>query len=159
MAYQGYLTWSPGPVSIRSKVTYGEDLADQVMTGGFLLEDDGNAVTLKTLAAWAEIETARAQGMNYGLFGGYFTNLGAGETVNDGNAVDAAQVFARGADIESGFRVSPRATYSTGKVRFAFELQIDNATYASSFDEEYAPSGDTDSVMNVRTDFSVFLFF
>lgn len=159
MAYQGYLTWSPGPVTIRSKVTYGEDLADQVMTGGFLLEDDGNAVTLQTLAAWAEIETTRAQGMNYGFFGGYFTNLGAGETVNDGNAVDAAQVFARGANIESGFRVAPRATYSTGKVRFAFELQIDNATYASEFDAEYAPSGDTDSVMNVRTDFSVYLFF
>jgi len=159
MAFQGFMTLSPGPVTFRTKVTYGEDLADQIMTGGYLLEDDGDAVTLQTLAGWAEIETTNAEGLNYGLFGGYFTNLGAGETVNEGNPVDSSQVFARGANIESGFRIAPRVTYTEGKVRFAFELQVDDATYAAELDEEYAPSGDTNSVMNVRGDFSVYLFF
>ncbi len=165
MAYQGYVTWSPAPFTFRAKVTYGEDLADQIMTGGFVVDDDGDAVSLRTLGTWSEIETNRER-LNFGLFGGWFTNLGAGETVDIADPVPAAgdparNVFARGFMIDRGFRVAPRATYDVGRVRFALELQIDDVVYASALDEEFAPAptDDDDSVTNVRTDFSVFLFF
>ena len=165
MAYQSYVTWSPSPFTFRAKVTYGEDLADQIMTGGYVVDDTGEAVSLRTLAAWGEIETNR-EGLNLGFFGGWFTNLGAGETVDVTELVDdpadpARNVFVRGLTIDRGFRVAPRATYDVGRVRFALELQIDDAVYASALDSELAPdpADDDDSVTNVRTDFSVFLFF
>ena len=165
MAYQGYVTWTPSPFTFRAKVTWGEDLADQIMTGGYVVDDGGDAVPLRTLAAWSEIATNR-EGFNVGLFGGWFTNTGAGETVDIATAVSTAgdparNVFARGFTIDRGFRVAPRATYDVGRVRFALELQVDNALYASQLDEEFAPdpTDEDESVTNVRTDFSVFLFF
>lgn len=160
MAYQAYVTWSPDPLVFRAKVTYGEDLADQVMTGGYAIDDAGEAVALRTLGTWAEVSTNREQ-LNFGIFGGYFTNLGAGETVDIAAITDGENFFARGATIDRGFRVAPRATYQVGNVRFAFELQIDDVLYASQLDAELAPDplDDDESVTNVRTDFSVFLFF
>lgn len=152
LAYQGFLQWQPQGYALRAKVTYGESLADQLMTGGYIIGDDGEAYGLQTLATWGEFETT-GPGFNVGIFGGYFSNLGAGETVTP------VATFTRGDNIESGTRFSPRATYTQGKVKFALEFQIDTATYAAGYDAEYAPDGDTESYTNFRTDFSVFLFF
>ena len=44
-------------------------------------------------------------------------------------------------------------------MKFAFELSIDQATYAAELDEEFKPAGETESFTNVRSNFSVFLFF
>ena len=160
MAYQAYVTWSPEPFTFRAKVTYGEDLADQIMTGGFVIDDAGEAVPLRTLGTWAELATNREH-LNFGLFGGYFTNLGAGESVDIATLTSGENAFLRGATIDRGVRIAPRATYDVGAVRFALELQIDDALYASALDAELAPdpTDDDESVRNVRTDFSVFLFF
>jgi len=38
-------------------------------------------------------------------------------------------------------------------------MQFTNATYAAEFDENFTPDGATDSVLNVRSNFTVFLFF
>ena len=165
MAYQGFVTWSPSPLTFRAKVTYGEDLADQIMTGGYVVDDTGEAVPLRTLAVWSEVETSR-EGLNFGLFGGWFSNLGADENVDIAELVDTAgdparNVFVRGLSIDRGFRVAPRATYDVGRVRFALEVQIDDVVYASRLGADFAPAptDDDESVTNVRTDFSVFLFF
>mgnify|MGYP006306638061 CR=1 FL=1 len=139
------------------------------MTGGYVLEDDadgnlglGEAAPLRTVAGFVELETT-GQGLRYGLFAGYFANLGSGETLDFTAAGpdDPANVFARGANIDHGWRVAPRLVYDAGKVRFGFELPIDTVLYASALDPEFAPDplDDDESVTNVRADFSVFLFF
>jgi len=62
-------------------------------------------------------------------------------------------------DLKRVFDISPRLALNYGALRFAFEMQFTNATYAAALDENYAPSGDTDDVLNVRSNFTVFLFF
>ena len=157
IALQGFFEANLGVLSVRGKATWGEDLADQLMTGGYYLLDTGEALPLRTFAGWGDVEY-KAGNLGYGVFGGYFTNLGTGESVADPTA---GEFFARGQNIDHGYRVAPRVVYDAGKVRFAFELPIDTAMYASGLDEELAPeTGDDDeSVTNVRADFSVFLFF
>ena len=157
-AVQGYFDWQPSGFALRGKATWGEDLADQLLTGGYVLVDDGTATPLQTFATWLDVEST-GRGVGFGVFGGYFTNLGAGTAVEFGG--DAQQLFARGADIEYGWRVSPRVVWNAEPLRFAFELPVDTALYASSFDEELTPTStdDDDPVTNVRADLSVFLFF
>ncbi len=157
-AVQGYFDWQPAGFALRGKATWGEDMADQLLTGGYVLEDDGTATPLRTFAAWLDAETT-GRDVSFGVFGGYFANLGAGSTVDFGG--DADRLFARGADIEYGWRVSPRAVWNVDSLRFALELPVDTALYASSFDDELAPTStdDDDPVTNVRVDLSVFLFF
>ena len=156
-AVQGYVDWRPSGFAIRGKATWGEDMADQLLTGGYVLEDDGSATPLRTFASWLDLET-RGSDLSFGVFGGYFTNLGAGTAVTVGDPEQ--QVFARGADIEYGWRVSPRVVWNLESVRFAFELPVDTALYTPSFDDELAPTStdDDETVTNVRADFSVFLF-
>ena len=157
-AVQGYFDWQPSGFALRGKATWGEDMADQLLTGGYVLEDDGTATPLQTFAAWLDAETT-GRDVGFGVFGGYFANLGAGTAVEFGG--DAQRLFARGADIEYGWRVSPRVVWNAEPLRFAFELPVDTALYASSFDEELTPTStdDDEPVTNVRADLSVFLFF
>lgn len=155
-AFQGFLRWTPENFAVRAKVTYGEDLADQLMTGGYVTEADGESTPLITLAYWFDAETTgRAWGV--GVFAGYLTNEGAGQDIDTTDLV----VAARNPELESTWRVAPRLIYNVGKVRLAWELQFASATYASDFDSEYKPvaAADDDAVTNVRGDFSVFLFF
>lgn len=155
-AFQGFFQWTPSGYAVRAKVTYGGDLADHLMTGGFVTEADGESTPLVTLAYWFDAETTgRALGL--GVFAGFLSNEGAGKTIDPTDL----EVAARNPEIESGWRVSPRVTYDAGKVRFAWELQVTSATYGSGFDSEYKPTtvADDEAVINWRGDFSVFLYF
>lgn len=155
-AVQGYLRWSPSGFAARAKLTYGEDLADHLMTGGYVTEADGTSTPLRTVAGWVDLETTGRPWM-LGCFAGYLSNEGAGETIDPVNLT----VAARNAEIEYAWRLAPRVAYNAGKVRFAWELQVTSAVYSGGFDDRYAPDPATsdDPVTNVRNDFTVYLFF
>ena len=155
-AAQGYLRWSPSGFAARAKLTYGEDLADHLMTGGYVTESDGTSTPLRTLAGWVDLETA-GQPWILGCFAGYLSNEGAGVAIDPVNLTIAA----RNPEIEYAWRLAPRVAYDVGSVRFAWELQVTSAAYSGGFDAEYAPDPSTsdDAVTNVRNDFTVYLFF
>jgi hypothetical protein len=152
-------------VEARTNLTFGGDLSDHLMTGGYAVLDlaESRFEPLNTLAAWLDVQTTGA--VSVGLFGGYLQNLGTAESGLDPAAV---RFVARGygaAPIEALWRVSPRLTYTSGPVRFGFEVQATGADYVVGatpgevYDDALAPSGPTESVVNLRGDFSVFLFF
>lgn len=160
-AVLGYFAYAGESIAVRGKGVYGGDLHDHVKTGGIIYdpaEDPNNAFVadafqaLNSFSAWLEL--AGTGTVAPGIFGGYLTNLGASDDVSTG-----AIATGRGNDIDNLWEIAPRLALNYGPMRFAFEVQITNATFASSFDENYAPAGDTNSVTNVRGDFSVFLFF
>jgi hypothetical protein len=150
----------------RTNVTFGGDLSDHLMTGGYAVVGDladNNFEPLNTLAAWVDLQTTGP--LSVGVFGGYLQNLGIAE-----DGLDPADVVfvARGygvTPIESLWRASPRVTYTAGALRFGFEVQATSARYvvgdtpADVYDDALTPDGETEDVVNLRGDFSVFLLF
>lgn len=155
-----YLAYSTDAYVVRAKGVYGST-RDHVMPGGYIYDagadPDGAYVSdafsqLNTASGWLEVEKKGT--IAPGLFVGYLAALGSSEEVT--GAVTAAT---RSPSLQSVYDVSPRLAFNYGAMRLALEVQVTTATYAASFDENYAPSGDTDSVTNVRSNFTVFLFF
>jgi hypothetical protein len=167
-----YVAYDTDDFAVRAKGIYGST-RDHVMPGGYIydagadgvLPADGPAYNadafsqLNTASGWLELEKKGT--FAPGLFLGYLTALGSSETITNFGTNGTSNVIAatRSPDLQSVFDISPRLALNYGAMRFAFEMQFTNATYANSFDENYAPSGTTDDVLNVRSNFTVFLFF
>ena len=156
-AGQAYATITSEAATIRAKATYGASLSDHLMTGGYVYNEIANDFyPLDLLSTWVDIDGTGT--LAPGLFVGYLTNEGSSDEVGTASALTPA---ARGANIDYVWRVSPRLSLNYEALRFAFELEMTSARYASRFDENYAPNpadGD-DPVTNVRGNFSVFLSF
>ena len=159
---QGYFTLAGKGATLRGKVTYGGDLTDHLMTGGYVYAPSadrqgdyyaGAFKPLQLLSGWVDIDGAGR--VAPGLFVGYLVNQGASGDL-DGPVVATA---ARAPNIKQLWRLAPRLNLNHGPVRFAFELEVTSAAYASRFDERYKPIGDTEAATNVRGNFTVFLFF
>ncbi len=162
LAVQGYFTLAGKGVTLRGKVTYGGDLTDHLMTGGYVYapaagrENDYYAAAFKplqVLSGWIDIDGAGR--VAPGLFVGYLVNQGAGSDL-EGTVIGTA---VRGPNIKQLWRLAPRLNLNHGPVRFAFELEVTSAVYASRFDDRYKPVGDTETATNIRGNFTVFLFF
>lgn len=162
-----YLAYDTDAFAVRAKGIFGST-RDHVMPGGYIYDagadTNGEFVSdafsqLNTASGWLELEKKGT--FAPGLFVGYLSALGSSETITDFGTVGTEDILAatRTPDLKSVFDISPRLALNYGAMRFAFEMQFTNATYASSFDENYAPSGETDDVLNVRSNFTVFLFF
>ncbi|WP_022835200.1 hypothetical protein [Salisaeta longa] len=153
-AVQAYATFLGDAAELRIKGTYGGDLGDHLMTGGYVQLQGGGYEPLQTASAWVDIQQPGT--VSPGLFAGYLANLGTSK-----DNVQVVDVAARGASIDYLWRIAPRLALNYGPMRFAFEVEATSALYASGFDSSYAPDAqDTDdAVTNIRGNFSVFLFF
>lgn len=150
-AYAGMTT--PGAV-FRGKLTYGSDLADHLMLGGFITDTQGEFHPLHVLSGWLDVMTPGD--LSYGLFIGYLTNLGTSDDVQ------VVNTNTRAANIDYLWRLAPRFWYNTGRIRFAFETELTTAQYGSSFDSRYRPlanESDDPVVSNVRFHFATYYFF
>ena len=153
-AVQGYATIATSSVDLRAKATYGADLTDHLMTGGYVQNrTDADFHPLNLFSGWVDLNGKGT--VAPGLFAGYLVNTGSSDAVGSSVNDDAT----RSPNIETLWRLSPRLNLNYGPVRFALELEVTSARYASAFDADYAPSGDTESVTNVRGNCTVFLFF
>lgn len=148
-AIQGYAKYTAETFGVAGKVTYGGDLTDHLMTGGFVSSvEDGELEfePLQVLAAWAEVYTTGSP-VQFGLYGGYLTNLGASD---DFTLVDGGPSGLRAPNIDHLWRVAPRVVYTVGKFRLAGEIEVTAAAYADELGPDFAPEGDTNTVTNVR---------
>ena len=150
-------------LAIRGKLIYGGDMADQLMLGGYAAVTDAtNSTTeykpLNNLSAWLDVMTA-GKTISVGIFAGYSTNLGLSSDISGTDTYSLA--YARSPNIADLWRVSPRAVYNAGKLRFAFELEITSALYAGDYEQNLAPKelSVDERVTNIRGLFATYLFF
>ena len=89
MAILGYAQVTLDPVVFKAEGTFGENLADLIMIGGYAATtvDTASGVesytSLKSLSVWGEISTGKE--LEFALFGGYAKNLGASENLVGGS--------------------------------------------------------------------------
>ena len=154
IAFLGFLKVVSDKFTFKVEGVYGGNMTDLLMLGGYAVKSvDLNTgieeyTSIKTLSAWTEFIYGSA--FQVGLFAGYTKNLGADDNI-------AGSVYARGTNIESIIRVSPRAQYSAGKTRFACEVEFTSAMYGVA--DVKGKVENSEAVSNLRLLVAAFLFF
>jgi hypothetical protein len=118
-----------------------------MMIGGYAVSRISNPVdqlkewtTLNNAGFWADLST-NGKMVSAGLFSGYSKNLGSRETI-------MGTVYGRGNNIDHLFRISPRLTFTEGKLSIAAELESTLAAYGTMEDDGRV--SDTHNVTNLR---------
>lgn len=130
MAVAGYLKAKLPSVTLKAGGSYGEDMFDLTMLGGYAVEKIANATTgeydytpFTTMAAWGDFHT-NGKKWQAGLFAGFSENLG---TVKE----FGGKTYARGTNIDYVYRIAPRLIYNNGNVRVSPEIEYTVAAYAT----------------------------
>lgn len=140
-----------GKVTWKVQGVYAQNAMDIFGIGGYAVKvNTFDTVTgtreytnLNTGSAWTEIYFTGEKFVT-GLFAGYTQNLGATDEIQSG----ATNVFARGNNILSVYRVAPRIAFVQGKSTIAFELEYTTAAYGTP--NEMGIVEDTTPVSNIR---------
>lgn len=136
-----YAKYSTEKFIVKLQGVYGQNVSDLLMMGGYyakeVIDTTRNTVSYiptGTGAGWVEFQT-RGEKVQFGLWFGYSTNLGASDSIV---AIQSkiATAPARGATINSLYRVSPRVVFISGKFQFALETEYTTAGYATKNDLE-----------------------
>jgi len=150
-----YLKAALKPVTVKFQGTYGTNMNDVMMLGGYdisSIDANNNTVSYtayKTMGAWLDVHT-NGKKLQAGLFAGLTQNLGAEDEIT-------GSLGARGANIAQLMRVSPRLIYNVAKVRFALEPDVTIADYGTVGEKGVVE--DTKSVSNVRLLAAFYYFF
>ena len=151
-------TYTSGNTRVMAQFTYGQNLFDHLMLGGIGLDqpdpDDSlnySLINISSGAAWMDI--SHGNRFRGGLFAGYTQNFGAEEAFSGGTALPAY----RGADIESVWRIAPRAEWNSGPVRLSLEAEISTAAYGTPDNEGVVRN--TKDATNFRLLFASWFFF
>ena len=135
------------PITVSMMGSYNQNACDLVMLGGYavseitdLLRQEKKYTTLNSADFWIDIST-NGEKVSAGLFSGYCSNLGSSDEI-------AGSVYGRGSNIDHIFRVSPRITFTSGKVSFCSEIETTSAAYGTMNNNGKVEN--TNTVTNVR---------
>ena len=162
-AVQAYGKLATERVTLAAKGTFGNDLADHLMLGGFVTTQSGQFYPTQLVSGWADISTTGGP-TSVGLFGGHMVQTGVGDDIGSGDVSFNTRALSPGSSIEYLWRLAPRLVYNTGPVRFGLEVEATTALYTSNLDDDLTPNSDgalteEDPVTNIRGIVSVFYFF
>lgn len=142
--------------TFKVETAWGENLHHMTMLGGYVARRVQDPATqefdyanLRTFAAWTDVH-GNGRRWQPGLFVGFTRNLGVGESY-------LGPVYARGADIDRVYRVSPRVIFNAGRFRFAGETEWTAAAYGTPDLEGVVRNAET--VGNLRILLATYLFF
>ncbi len=137
---------------------YAQNAFDLTMLGGYAISEIIDETryfkkytNLNTGSVWSEFLT-NGKRVRYGLFVGYTKLLGATDSVK-------GQIYARGANIDNIFRISPRIVFVSGKLNIAIEEEYTSAAYGLQNGDGKAEVTDSKPVSNFRTMLSLILNF
>jgi hypothetical protein len=150
-----FARFKTGPLTLQTKVSYGQNMSQFVMLGGYgrLLEDIGtnnfNYTPMKVYSAWFEAFYEINKPWQVGVFAGISGNLGTEKEV------DPTNIYARSKNIKEVMRISPRISYSVQKLKFGLEYLYDLAAYGEEgTQDEYNVYDETTDAVNHRVLFT-----
>lgn len=151
-AFTGFGNYGKGDFRLMFQGTYGQNLFDHLMLGGFGVRESGNDYSLENInigAAWLDMSYGRTT--RAGLFAGYSKNYGAEDSFTQGT------VAYRGTNIDHIWRISPRIEWTSGPVRLSTEVEISTAAYGTPDTQGLVQN--TSSVTNYRFLFAAWYSF
>jgi hypothetical protein len=163
IAASGFINFKTKPLTIKMIAIYGENLADVMNITGFAVTGITDTLTghqsyapTASQIVWADIHTNGAK-WQVGLFAGINQFLGSTEEIKLANPV----MYGVTTDIMLLYRISPRVSYSVGKMRFAAEMEHTSADFAAkgSVRNNQGIADKTDRVANTRVLLAAYYFF
>lgn len=134
-----FTKYSNSALTAKLEGVYGQNLYDLTMLGGYAVKfDDDTAnlrldmreyTTLDVMSVWLDVHTNGVK-IQPGFFAGYTQNLGSTNNIRDWGKNDF--YYARGNNIKYLYRVAPRLSFISGKMRLALELEYTTAAYGST---------------------------
>lgn len=136
-AVSAYFQFENKRFGVKTKATYGGNLYDQLMLGGYAINydsispADGNVeyTPISCFATWIDV-FVKVGKVNVGVFGGYTQNLGSNDNIQDWN--NASSYYTRGFDIAYVYRVAPRVSCVFGAVKIGAEFDYTVAAYGNT---------------------------
>jgi hypothetical protein len=157
-SYTGFLKVNTEHISARAQGVYAQNAYDILLIGGYGVKEITNIQTgekefsnLNTISVWGDVQTTGDK-IRLGIFCGYTKNMGAGNAMS-------GPFYARGVDIASVYRISPRVVYMREPVSLSLEGEYTTANYGKANGDMKGGVTDTNSVANVRTVLSFKYYF
>lgn len=126
---------------------YGGNTSELLTLASSGFNSKNEVIDADVLSLWTEFSGSFGGNTGWGMFVGYASNMGFSEKAS-------SVIHFRG--VANAFRISPRITWSSGKVQFGFEPGYTSATYYKGLKQD-AKAFDTkgvDAVGNFRALFS-----
>lgn len=135
------------PVTVSMMGIYAQNGTDLVMIGGYGVSEvidpvrlDKKYTTLNTASFWIDMTTNGSK-IAVGLFSGFCSNLGSTDEIT-------GAVYSRGSNIDRVFRISPRITFTSGKLSFGSEIETTSAAYGTM--ESNGKVSNAKNITNIR---------
>lgn len=152
----GYAKFDFKPVTLKVQSTYGSNLTDVLMLGGYAAKELNNETSeasytpINVIAGWCDIDYTPGI-FGYGIFCGYSKNMGAN------NDVIPNMIYSRGSNIGELYRIAPRVTASVKNMKIQLEGEYTAAAYGTI--TEKAEVENTKWVGGTRITLGLYYFF
>lgn len=155
-ALMGYFKLDLNPITIKAQTTYGSNLTDVLMLGGYAakslnpMTNEASYTGIKVIGSWADI-SYKKNNFELALLAGYTKNLGADDKVQ------AGMIYSRGSNIGEIYRIAPRISKRIKNLKYELEAEYTAAAYGTT--TEKAKVVDTHWVGNTRITVGLYYFF
>lgn len=153
--FMAYFRYMNKKITFKTKGMLGQNLYEHLLPGGYAVKNIDSLTGARKYTPynnfyyWANVLYGKK--IKGGIFGGYMKNLGTSNRI-------VGDIFARGADIDLIYRISPHITYQAKKMQFSLELEHTNVRYGT-INYEDGTVKNTNDVDGRRLLFTVFYFF
>lgn len=153
--FMAYFKYMNKKITFKTKGMLGQNLYEHLLPGGYAVSNIDSLTGEREYTPYNNfyywINLLYGKKLKGGIFGGYMKNLGtSNEIVGD--------IYARGADIDAIYRISPHIAYQAKNMQFSLELEHTNVRYGT-INYEDGTVEKTEDVDGRRLLFTVFYFF
>ncbi len=130
-AMMGYFKLDFSPVTFKAQATYGSNLTDMLMLGGYAAKSlnpttmEASYTPITVLGTWADL-SYKKNDYEFALLAGYSKNYGADDEIVPG------MVYSRSQNIGELYRIAPRASKRINQLKIELEVEHTAAAYADS---------------------------
>ncbi len=158
MAALAYLKFTHGKFELKAKTMFGQNVSESLLPGGYAVASlnplTGYETYTPTNHSFSFVNVMVGDVWKAGLLVGYMKNYGT-----SANPADPAKFFARGADVDECFRISPQFTWKVKNFMASWEPEVTSASYGSIDVHDKGKVKDAEFVTNFRSLFTVFYLF
>ena len=156
VAALAYLKYTKGKFEVKAKSMFGQNVTESLLPGGYAVASvdplTGFETYTPTNHLYNFVNFMYGDTWKTGIFLGYMKNFGTSEN-------PAGQFFARGADADVCYRISPQLTWRHKNFMASWEPEVTSVSYG---DIDYNDKGkvkNAEFVTNFRSLFTIMLFF
>lgn len=156
IAALAYLKYTKGKFELKAKSMFGQNVSESLLPGGYAVASvdpvTGHETYTPTNHLYNFVNVLYGDTWKVGVLAGYMKNFGTSEN-------PTATFYARGADVDVCYRISPQLTWKYKHLLISWEPEITTATYGEIDLTDRGKVKNAEAVTNFRSLFTVFYLF